>query len=395
MGSECCAITSSMNTPIDGAAILARLRDEFPELNALPRDVYIVGGAVRDAILGNKPLDIDLASRDARETARQFQKQTGGTLVDLGRERFATFRVVTGPRIYDFNEIIGANIEEDLQRRDFTINAAALEAKQGRLIDPANAVRDTKGRILRMVREENFRDDPLRVLKGVRMVVLYRLTVEPATLEAMKRHAGSVRTVAAERIAYELALILSAPGRGGGLELLHQLNLDRQLLGFEITPVDIDRIARLAGADVVTVWAALMLDREDFLESVAERWRWSDRQKRDTRAAITLARQAPVRGAEEWPLLIYDYGLESSHRAAELLGVLKASGEFGAMVNSEGERIVAITSLLDGDQIQAIAGIPPGPQVGQFMRALLVAQIRGTVRTSEEAISFIRRSRTN
>lgn len=383
-----------MSSRIDGPGLLQRLRSEFPELSGLSGEVYAVGGAVRDAILGRKAVDIDLACHDARLVASAFRQRVAGAFVELGQQRFATFRVVLGDRIYDFNEIVGQTIEEDLFRRDFTVNAIALELPTSRLIDPAGGIADLQSQTLRMMREENFRDDPLRVLKGVRMATLLDFSIEPATLAAMQRYASSVPTMAAERVSYELDAILSAEDRARGLLLVNQLGLDSPILGFSLNPELIEAVALTGGNDPVVAWATLFFERgRDALEACAARWRWSDRQKRNTWGAIEMASRVRSATRAHLPVLIYDFGLDTARRAGQLLYAYEFDREadaLGEILESRGEGIAATRPLLEGERIQAEAGIAPGPEVGRLKRELLEAQLRGEIRSTEEALALIR-----
>ena len=421
-----------MSSRIDGRHLLSRLHADFPELSDLtdlligqighpeprsgegssaqsaqaepkiPRfarddrriDVHAVGGAVRDAILGREAVDIDLACRDARSVATSFRRSVGGAFVELGQQRFATFRVVVGKRIYDFNEIVGQTIEEDLFRRDFTVNAIALELQSSRLVDPAGGVGDLQNRTLRMMREESFRDDPLRVLKGVRMAAALDFSIEPATLAAMERHASAVLTVAAERVAYELDAILSAEERARGLMLLNQLSLDSSILGFSLTPQLIEAVALTGGNDPVVAWAILFFERgSDAVETFAARWRWSERQKRQTLGTIDMASRVRRASHGELPVLIYDFGLDTARRTVQLLYGFELDREADALsevIESHGERIAATRPLLEGERIQAETGIAPGPEVGRLKREVLEAQLRGEIRSAEEAVALIR-----
>lgn len=387
-----------MTPRTDAQSLVRHLAGTFPELRLLPRGVFAVGGAVRDAILGRKPVDIDLAGFEAATLAKRFATETAGTFVELGQQRLATFRVVVQGRVYDFNDLVGDAIEADLLRRDFTLNAIALEIARPRLIDVADGVEDLHRKLLRMVHKKNFADDPLRVLKGIRMAVVLDFSIDPPTFQAMQHYASAVSSVTAERINVELDLIFTAEERTRGLVLLNQLQLDQQLFGFVFTPDVIEAVALVSGNDPVVAYAVLFFDRASQLEEFAARCRWSERQRRATAAAIAMAEKARSAPRAHLPVLIYDFGLETARRAIQVLYAFEielAADALGEVVESSGEQIARVAPLLEGEKIQAVAGIPPGPDVGRLKRAVLEAQLRGEISTPGEAVDLLKKTLRN
>lgn len=383
-----------MNSRTD-SSLSRELRTSFPDLDNLPPAIFAVGGAIRDLLLDRSPLDVDLACKDARAIATEFASRSGGRFVELGGDRFITFRVVISGRIYDFNEMVGDGIEDDIRRRDFTVNAIALETASGAVIDPMQGRTDMARRLVRMVREENFRDDPLRVLKGVRLAVTLDFTIEPVTLEAMRRYASALSPIAPERVGYELDQIFSSPELTRGLVLLNDLKLDSFLFGFVITPELVEAIAPAAGTDTITAYGALFFHHgAEAVNQFAARWRWSERQRKDTLAAIEMAHRAREITRTEYPILIYDYGLDASRRAVQILYTIGSDAQadqIGETLEARGEAIAATAPLLTGERIQAEARIGPGPQVGRLKRAIVEAQLRGEITSSAEALDLIRR----
>ena len=150
------------------------LRDDllrlFPRLRDLPCPAYVVGGAVRDLILGAAPADVDVACIDPLACARAFHRK----VIRLGREEhLSAYRVVDGPHVYDFAALLDGSIDADLARRDFTVNAMAVDLESGELLDPHDGRGDLERRLVRMIDATNFDDDPLRMLKAVRMAVRF------------------------------------------------------------------------------------------------------------------------------------------------------------------------------------------------------------------------------
>lgn len=185
-------------------------------------NTYAVGGCVRDALLGRTPADYDLCtSALPQETEAVFCRHplvlageahgTVGVVTDCGLVEITTFRKEGGYRDLrhpDWVKFV-PRVENDLGRRDFTINAMAFSPSRG-LVDPFGGREDLEKKILRAVGDpaERFREDPLRILRGVRFAVRFRLTVEPETEAAMGREAGLMENLARERVFEELCKLL-------------------------------------------------------------------------------------------------------------------------------------------------------------------------------------------
>ena len=178
-------------------------------------EVYLVGGLVRDQLLGRETQDWDLTlSQNALRIARLFAEQTGGTFVLL-RQEGETARVVIDGRNFDFCKFRGPDLEGDLRGRDFTINAIGLSLPQAFrpgewvLVDPLGGIKDLEMGILRMAGPDCFKQDPLRLLRAFRLSAQLGLTMDPDTGLAIKRWAGNLTQSAPERIHYEWGLLLS------------------------------------------------------------------------------------------------------------------------------------------------------------------------------------------
>lgn len=342
-----------------------QLLQYFPGLELLPRGCYVVGGAVRDLILERPPLDVDVASAEPLEAAHAISSR----VIRLGDESHLTaWRVVLPPErgghVYDFAALEGGAIETDLARRDFTVNAMAVDLDRDTLIDPFGGREDARSRMVRMVAASNFDDDPLRVLKGVRMAVRYGMEIDPATLEAMRERAPRVPDVAEERVTYELSLILSSNRFRRAVSLLSKTSLAASL-GLQVGEFHADDVS-LAGA-----LAILVADPRAY----GRRWRWSEAVTRETLALGQLIERHDR-------LALFDAG---ERVARQLPPVLRALGREESLDFPD----FAITPLLSGNEIASFAGIEPGPQLGRIKRALVEAQVSREVATRDEAVAFV------
>ncbi|HUJ14674.1 MAG TPA: hypothetical protein VL284_12880 [Thermoanaerobaculia bacterium] len=324
----------------------------FPKLATLPPHTEAIGGAVRDLLLGATPLDVDVECDEPLACASAL-----GKVITLGRGELTVYRVVVDARVYDFSR------KTDLGRRDFTINAIAVDLTSGDMRDPFDGAEDIRRRVVRMIRASNLDDDPLRMLRAVRLAVRFDFAIDDPTVTQIRRRAAKIVTVAAERVTYELHAIFSAGTFRRAVRLLSATALDEPLFGYSIDP---DRFPD-DELSIAAAYALLVRDARAF----AGRWRWSHALLRDV---LTL--QALMRDPN--PIALYDAGEE----LARQLPMRVAMPDF------------SIEPLLDGNEIASLAKIDRGPRVGAIKRALVEAQLGGDVRTREEAERFVRRRGT-
>ncbi|MBK7975596.1 MAG: HD domain-containing protein [Deltaproteobacteria bacterium] len=190
--------------------------------------VWVVGGTVRDALLGRPWHDLDLAleAELVLPFARALATETSATLVPLD-DRLPTVRVVAGAgdgRVeVDLSGLRGAGIAGDLAARDLTVNALAVSLEElgaggvPAIVDPTGGIDDLRRAWIRVPSPSVLADDPLRVLRAHRFAATLGFTIEPRTREALRAHAGALASAAAERIRDELFKLLGAPGAGARL----------------------------------------------------------------------------------------------------------------------------------------------------------------------------------
>lgn len=184
--------------------------DIFPAVE--PDSAYVVGGSIRDVLLGRPPLDYDLAVRgDPEGFARRMVAGTAGHYVELGKPGVLIYRIVADGIILDIAAIEGASIEEDLRRRDFTINALAYDIATGQLLDCLGARNDLAAGRVRMVSPSVFKKDPVRLLRGYRMASDLDFKIEPETEAVIKDNVHLITRTAGERVRAELYKILENP----------------------------------------------------------------------------------------------------------------------------------------------------------------------------------------
>lgn len=323
----------------------------FPKLTRIGSGSYVVGGAIRDLLLGREPADVDVATIDPLAAAKKIRDR----VIRLGdQEHLSAYRVVDGEHVYDFAEILDHDIDADLARRDFTVNAMAVDLERDVFLDPHGGSRDVEARLVRMVRASNFDDDPLRTLKAIRMAVRYDLTIDPGTLIAIRERAHRITDVARERIDYELSVIFSAGRFRQAVKLLRETGLAPHL---RLRTPEVHE-------DAVTLDGAYALLAED--EPRGD--------------ALTLRRLID----EHDRMALYDAGEKI---ARQLPAVLRAIGRRDTLDWPD----FSIRAALTGTEIGSITGLKPGKELGRIKRALLEAQVAGEVKSREEAERFVRR----
>ena len=207
------------------------IRDDFilKEIN----EGYLVGGIIRDSLMGKSSVDRDIAIKGAEEFAHKIANKFDGTFITLDSVN-KIFRVVLPDKtnFLDISEIEGSTIEEDLKRRDFTINAIAYDLKNDKFIDTTGGINDLENKVLRHISDKNFEDDPLRILRGFRFFSTtgFRMTEE---LEStISKYAHLILKPAPERINYELMKLLGGKYAAETLLKMNEFGILEKLFPF-------------------------------------------------------------------------------------------------------------------------------------------------------------------
>ena len=207
------------------------IRDDFilKEIN----EGYLVGGIIRDSLIGKSSVDRDIAIKGAEEFAHKIANKFDGTFITLDSVN-KIFRVVLPDKtnFLDISEIEGSTIEEDLKRRDFTINAIAYDLKNDKFIDTTGGINDLENKVLRHISDKNFEDDPLRILRGFRFFSTtgFRMTEE---LEStISKYAHFILKPAPERINYELMKLLGGKYAAETLLKMNEFGILEELFPF-------------------------------------------------------------------------------------------------------------------------------------------------------------------
>ena len=177
-------------------------------------EVYLVGGTIRDLTLGRNRQDYDFVLHQRDMTfVHRLRQELKGHLFSMGRdEKQRVYRILTKNEILDFNAIDGSTIQEDLKKRDFSINAIAYSLHEHRFYFHPGSEEDIDKKLIRMVSSEGFDRDPLRMIRGVRYIcILEGFRLDEKTKGVIRRKASLVRGISVERMKMEMDTILLSP----------------------------------------------------------------------------------------------------------------------------------------------------------------------------------------
>lgn len=372
---------------------LAAAQPLLERLADAPCDVYLVGGAVRDLMLGLEPLELDLV----------VEGEVEAVVEDLGparrlHERFGTATVQLNGFTYDLARARGesyshpgalpsvapASLAQDLSRRDFTVNAIALAVlgpRRGSLAAFGPALDDLRTGTMRVLHDASFRDDPTRLLRLARYASRLRFTIEPHT-RALARAAvavGALETVSGPRLGAELRLLAAEPDPVAALSTLGELGVDAGLTpGFGLHDPALGRRALALlppeGDRAALAIAAASLDAPPpELAKLLARLAF-EAAKRDT--ILAAAEGAPRLAAS----------LQAAALPSEVAAAVGGSGlEAVTLAGALGPAPAArrwlqewrfIRLEIDGADLLE-AGVAAGPAVGEGLRAALAAKLDG------------------
>jgi tRNA nucleotidyltransferase (CCA-adding enzyme) len=366
-------VSSPPQIDADSLAERVRALDLRPLVEAAEdTPIYLVGGAVRDLLLGRKRSDLDVAVEgDAAELARRL-----GNFV-RAHERFRTARVHIDDLVVDLAttrqeryaypgalpEVRPAGLEQDLARRDFTINAMAVPLTgEPRLIDPHAGAADLAAAMLRVLHPGSFQDDPTRALRAARYAARFGFSLEPDTERLLRT--ADLRSVSRDRVEGELLKLAAELRARAGFELLEEWGV----MEVDGDAALIDEVVALMKNEA---WSALA-DRATAVFAAAtgrlpSRGRPEDAGEPLARAR-RLASAAPARPSEAVELAEVHSGVE--------LALARALGaEWLERYVSEWQH-VAIE--IRGEDLLA-AGVPEGPAIGRGLSAALRMKLDGEI----------------
>ena len=370
---------------------------------------YLVGGSVRDALLGLTPGDMDLSIvGDAPQFAASFADKGGGVVeavsqfgtarvgLPAGRFDLAMSRTETYATPGALPTVKCSGIQEDLSRRDFTINAMAVDlspSNWGDLVDPHGGFSDTARRRIQILHPGSFRDDPTRIFRAIRYEQRLGFNLDPGALSLMKRDWDYMDLISAARVRGELEKILGDPLRADILAAAE----DRDVLAgidisFRVSRAALQAMRRNPDRDILfyLAIATASLTENEALSLVTrleppQEWR-----------EIILS-SPRYRGMSS---ILRNDNLSPSEVVAVLgefpLPLLKAQRELTGSTNQK-SRLDQYLGILRHVRPEITgadllgAGVPQGPEIGIMLDEVLRARMDGRVKTKEEEMAFVDR----
>lgn len=374
--------------------------------------LYLVGGCLRDLLLGRPTLDIDLTVEgDAAALARPVAARAGlrcvvhaafgtatikgeGFLLDVASARSETYA-----RPGALPAVRPGTIREDLARRDFSVNAMALALsgpQQGELIDPCGGLADLERRLVRVLHERSFVEDATRILRAVRYEVRLAFRLDERTEAGLRRDVSYLETISGARLRQELSRVLAEARPEVALRRLDELGALAAVhpaLAFGHAQAEAMARLRTVAAPVPAACWPLLLAPEASREAAVGL---------AGRLALTKAQAAALTAMPELRALearLSAAGLRPSE-AVEMLSPYPPAAlwALAALVKSETvrERVQAylrrwryVKPFLDGHALLAL-GVPAGPAVGEALRRLRAARLDGEVRSRADEERLVR-----
>ena len=389
---------------------LETLPSEFQEalpvlekIKAAGFEAYFVGGSVRDALLQRPIHDVDIASSSYPEETKRIFDRT----VDVGIEH-GTVLVLENRREYEVTTFrtedvyvdyrrpskvsFVRSLEEDLKRRDFTINALALD-ENGHVIDLFQGLDDLKNRILRAVgtAAERFNEDALRIMRGFRFQAALDFDLEQDTFVAMKDCAPLLEKISVERIFIEFDKLLLAPFWRKGLEALLTSGAIEFLPDLKESRAKLERLFELDSefrfSASEQAWAALLLALDvQNVKGFLKKWKTSREFAKKVEDLVEIAAIRSERDLTKRDC--YDYDIDLLQQAEELRKAQGLPVNFSAIQNLDASLTIPNKQemVVNGGMLMREFSFEPGPKLGQILKELEYAIVDGHLPNDLEAI---------
>ena len=381
--------------------------------------LYLVGGAVRDVLLGRGVTDVDLVvEADALGFAARLARDLGAA-VELHR-RFGTAVLslpdgerldVAMARAEEYEQtgalprVRAGSIEDDLARRDFTVNAMAMEiarAKQAALIDPFGGRNDLRRKVIRALHPRSFDDDPTRAFRAIRYANRLGFRIESSTRRAIRAAvaAGAVNAISGDRLRREIRLLFGEPNRAAAARAMSALGLSRAIhpaLSYDAAVGGrlrrAERLAAQPGRNAT--WLVYLLSwmgesSTDVADAIVRRLNLSSAPSKTVRAWPTWK---ALSRAGDLGVAALAGRIEGLSEDALLAAAAAASAPLARRLLSIRDAAPAFRLTIRGKDLVA-AGIPPGPAIGRALSATLSARRDGAIRPEQELAFALKAARS-
>lgn len=374
--------------------------------------LYLVGGAVRDLLLQRPaPMEFDLVVEgNAPSLARRLAKAGDKVVV---HRRFGTAKLHYGNLSIDFvtarsetyarpgalPEVKPGTIHDDLSRRDFTINAMAIDlspAVFGQLLDPHNGKGDLERGLIRILHDRSFIDDATRILRALRYEQRLGFSLEGNTERLLRQNASMLDTISGARIRHELELILKEEYPERILERAERLGvlrvLNPSLRGDGWLAGRFEQ-ARQKGVSDPMLYLLLVIYRltEEESERLITRLNISGELARNVRRVLKLKRDLHSLAATGLaPSATYKMLKHYPHQVLVACALASYNAAARSQLELYLDRLRYVKSSLDGEDLKRM-GVPPGPRLGRMLEGLREAKLDGKIGTREDEVALVRR----
>lgn len=390
-------------------------QEALPVLSKLKKngfEAYFVGGSVRDQLLGKPIKDVDIASSATPDQVQQLFQKT----VDIGSEHGTVIVIENGTHYeittfrtesaYEDNRrpsgvTFVSSLKEDLKRRDFTINAMAMD-ENGSIIDYFNGREDAQKKRISTVGSpaERFSEDALRMMRAVRFVSQLGFSLSESTHDAIASHISLLQHISAERKTAEFEKTMAGSGCSEGMRLIAETGMTEYLPGLKEKKQQILKAAELpfyrlnsneerwtAFLDVIGIGG---------IEAFLKKWKLSNRQIGSIRQNLLFLEE---RRQSDWTKVnLYRAGLQCALQTEAVFCLLSGLSfseskilEIKARYHSlpvHSKRELAV----NGNDLMAFEGRKPGPWLSEYMEKIELAVVNGQVENSKEAIKEMLKS---
>ncbi len=410
----------ALSAALDAASGLKRLFD------AAGHRLYLVGGVVREAVAGRflPEADLDCTTGARPATVRRIVSDAATSVWTQG-ERFGTIGCVVEGRAFEITThraeryerqsrkpvvAFGDDVVQDLARRDFTVNAMAIDTADGALIDPHGGRDDLVAGVLRTPLDPavSFGDDPLRMLRAARFIASHGLAPDDALVGAVEAMGDRLDIVSVERVRDEFEKLLLLDDPSEGFRFLFRTGLIARVvedLARRNDPSEVGRIAAAVAAEPAARWASLFVhDSAETAAACLRRLRCSNAVVSSAAALIaTQARlaetgssrpdvrrfvassPAPVDAALAFAIAVATASGRSTDRLLDFAGTLTELRRV--------EDVDNLTLPVDGDEVMAVLGLDPGPDVGRALAFLRERAFQEGPPSKAEAVEALQRWR--
>lgn len=373
--------------------------------------LYLVGGTVRDILSGTHPVDLDLvATGGTPEFATTLAEALGGEVV--ARSQFGTAKLRAGGGVEidlassrkesyaspgALPEVEPGTIDDDLARRDFSINAIAVslaDESWGELLDPFDGQTDLERGEVRVLHEGSFVDDATRILRALRYAHRADFRLEGGTERLLKRDLDRLDAISGDRLRHELSRMLREPKPAGVLRAAQKLGVLAAIHpALRVEPAVLARLEEVEAQSELRVLAVLVAaasaeERGSVIGRLNMDGSWAG-VVRDVGSVAAVVEQ--LGAPDVWQSVVFDLLKRLDASAVEGYAIATDDALVRGRLELYLTELRHMMTLLDGNDLIAL-GVPEGPEVGRLLDEILKARLEGLLSSREDEESYVRRS---